>query len=1021
MRRKVIFVVLTTVLLFFSVLNRSYAQIGQESLRQINMLLGEKDSRTPGQRKIHSQLLQALREFRGKKMVEGLLLRPARVNADQKGNLDVDISATVTDELINKIKALGGKIIYPSKEYNTIRARVAFNMIDSISNFPEVKFIEPAVHAKTVGSGIYTSSFITPDTITALPLFRQPFAERAERVKNLIEAYLKNRSSLSYFGSTGTAISEGDHAHRVDDTRNLYGYTGKGIRIGVLSDSYNGKGGAATDVLNGELPGTTNPYGYTKPVTVIGDYLQSDATDEGRAMLQIIHDLAPDAQLFFATGNLSEASFASNIKALRNAPNNCDIIIDDLSYFDEPVFEDGIVAQAVNTVTASGALYFSSAGNYGSLAKNSSGVFEGDFNSTGSAHFAKDIKGGSIHNFGTVASPINGDIILTQGNGYSLSWADPIGKSTNDYDLFILDVTGAVVASSTNLQNGSQDPYESIGTLSDLEPGDRLVVFKAFSSTAVAFSINTIGGTLTKATTGQTHGHACAINAFCVAATPAASAFGPGNPSGPYPGIFISSNHVETFSSDGPRRIFFHPDSTAITPGNFLFGTNGGTVLQKPDITAADGVSTNVSGNEIFSPFFGTSAAAPHAGAIAALLKSANPSITPAQIRTILTSTALDIESAGYDNNSGYGIVQALQAMQSLNPTPLSTINLDTVKITEDSISNNNGAIDPGELGNISVQLKDPSLANATNVTSKIVTTTNGVTITQDSATYGTILSSGTATNTFRFIVSPAVPCGTVINFLDTVSFGGGSSPQVFMFTENVGGQPDMDISSSLGTTPPASNNYKASTGSQTGRINRNTVGQVSSCATPLANPGLLTTSTVARDYDAYKFINTSASSQCITVTMSSTHADSLFCVAYNDSGFVPSNPAQHFLADGGNSFSPEQYTFTVAGKDSFTIVVHAVNAGGSVGDVYDLSVSLSQCTTVYTFNGDGNWNVAGNWVNNTIPPSTISAGSEIIINPVSTGECILNVPQTVSSGGIITVQSGKKFRILTDLNIQSN
>src|SRR5262249_6322663 len=157
--------------------------------------------------------------------------------------------------------------------------------------------------------------------------------------------------------------------------------------------------------------------------------------------------------------------------------------------------------------------------------------------------------------------------------------------------------------------------------------------------------------------------------------------------------------------SDGPRRVFFNADGTPITPGNFLFGTNGGTVRNKPDITAADGVSTTLSPTSGLNPFFGTSAAAPHAGAIAALLKSAHPALTPAQSRKILTTTAVDIETAGYDNLSGFGIVQAFQAMQAVSPTPLATINLGTVTAAEGAFSNGNGKVDPGEIANLTVQL----------------------------------------------------------------------------------------------------------------------------------------------------------------------------------------------------------------------------------------------------------------------------------------------------------------------------
>src|SRR5439155_19568033 len=144
---------------------------------------------------------------------------------------------------------------------------------------------------------------------------------------------------------------------------------------------------------------------------------------------------------------------------------------------DEAPFQDGIIDQAVNTVTASGALYFASAGNAGSLAKGTSGVFEGDFNDAGSLAFSGSAKPGTIHNFGTMASPINGDIITAVGNSYGLFWADPLGTSNNDYDLFLVSSAGTVKASSTNLQSGTQDPVEMIAS-AGLVTCDRLVVFK---------------------------------------------------------------------------------------------------------------------------------------------------------------------------------------------------------------------------------------------------------------------------------------------------------------------------------------------------------------------------------------------------------------------------------------------------------------------------------------------------------------------------------------------------------------
>src|SRR6201999_1146038 len=93
---------------------------------------------------------------------------------------------------------------------------------------------------------------------------------------------------------------------------------------------------------------------------------------------------------------------------------------------------------------------------------------------------------------------------------------------------------------------------------------------------------------------GQVHGHAAATAAFSVAATPAADPFDDVSPTGPFPGSFGPSNAIELFSSDGPRRVFFNADGSAITPGNF--SSTGGKVLREPDFTAADGGATTLPG-----------------------------------------------------------------------------------------------------------------------------------------------------------------------------------------------------------------------------------------------------------------------------------------------------------------------------------------------------------------------------------------------------------------------------------------
>ncbi len=113
--------------------------------------------------------------------------------------------------------------------------------------------------------------------------------------------------------------------------------------------------------------------------------------------------------------------------------------------------------------------------------------------------------------------------------------------------------------------------------------------------------------------------------------------------------------------------MFFHPDGIAITPNNF--SSTGGKLLAKPDFTAADGVSCATTG---FANFFGTSAAAPHAAAIAALMLEKNPVLTRSEVMEALKKSTWDIHSSGWDRNSGYGIINAYKAVQNtpLPPAP---------------------------------------------------------------------------------------------------------------------------------------------------------------------------------------------------------------------------------------------------------------------------------------------------------------------------------------------------------------
>src|SRR5205814_3813479 len=137
-------------------------------------------------------------------------------------------------------------------------------------------------------------------------------------------------------------------------------------------------------------------------------------------------------------------------------------------------------------------------------------------------------------------------------------WSDPVGGSGNDYDLYVLNSAGTTVtASSTNVQSGTQDPYEDAGNRS---AGEKLVIVKKAAAANRFLHLNTNRGVLTVSTTGVIYGHNGGVNTISVAATPAGPATFDGVRFGPFPNAHSGTNVVEQFSSDGPRRIFYNAD-----------------------------------------------------------------------------------------------------------------------------------------------------------------------------------------------------------------------------------------------------------------------------------------------------------------------------------------------------------------------------------------------------------------------------------------------------------------------------
>ncbi|MEV6877914.1 S8 family serine peptidase [Amycolatopsis sp. NPDC051128] len=591
----------------------------------IGALQNIKKSLTPAERKQSSQLVIEKRLRADRSLAAKLPDYRSGVGVTNAGTVSVDIAASGR-AVANAVKAAGGTVRFAAPD-GAVRADLPLSALDAIAGRADVAEVKPAAQATTWSE----------------PGNRDAGAPAAMKA-----------------AAAGTQVSEGDKAHGADAARTTYGVSGSGVKVCVLSD---GVDSLAKSQSAGELPAVDVLPG------------QKGSGDEGTAMLEIVHDLAPNATLGFATAFTSEASFAANIRALRTT-GKCQIIVDDVSYFDESPFQDTQVAQAVNDVTAAGVLYFSSAGNSGNATDGTSGYYEGDFRAS-----STKISGvtGTPHDFDPSSTTQNFDALSagSLGKPVTLFWSDPWGRSANDYDLFVLNSAGSVVASSENGQSGSQNPYE-IANVPSTGSGYKVAVVK-YSGADRFIALNVIRGRFVASgslkafsTNGVTNGHSAAASAFSVAAAPAAGAFtrpletgDPANPAGPYPGLYTASSKWERFSSDGKRHLFYNADGTAITPGNV--SSTGGATRNKPDITAADGVATSVTG---FQPFYGTSAAAPHAAAIAALLLSGKPTATPAQIRTALVSSAIDLGPAGFDTVTGTGVIMAGPALAALGVQP---------------------------------------------------------------------------------------------------------------------------------------------------------------------------------------------------------------------------------------------------------------------------------------------------------------------------------------------------------------
>jgi hypothetical protein len=493
---------------------------------------------------------------------------------------------------------------------------------------------------------------------------------------------------------SGVVVSEGDVQLRAAEARSTFGVDGSGTTVGILSDSFDHatesvEGGpvathAAEDVETGDLPGAANTCsGESTPTNVLDDS-DTEGEDEGRAMSQIVHDLAPGADLAFATAFTGETAFAENIEKLAKPSGEggagAQAIADDVTYFEEPFFQEGPVGVAASKVTEDrGVSYFSSAGNDNLIDGSGNDIASWEaphFRDSGSCPTAvvevseefEEEEGfgletshcmdfnpgaGTDTTFGIAVSP--GASLLAD-----LQWAEPWEGVDTDLDAYLIGPEGEVVAGSIGANIAEGRPFELVGweNESGSSANVRLVINRYEGvSPRLKFGLLENGGGVTateypESTGGDVvgpviFGHNGGEDVNSVAAIP-----------------FDSTTTPEPYSSRGPVTHYFGPVTGGSTPAAPLGSPQ---VLSKPDMTATDCNATTFFAFEEEGDwrFCGTSAAAPHAAAVAALMQEEEPAATPAQIHTAIEEGASPIGAFG-PCAVGAGLVDAVEAIERL-------------------------------------------------------------------------------------------------------------------------------------------------------------------------------------------------------------------------------------------------------------------------------------------------------------------------------------------------------------------
>lgn len=492
---------------------------------------------------------------------------------------------------------------------------------------------------------------------------------------------------------SGEVVSEGvqqlNAGEEPGEARSEFLVDGSSVTVGILSDSFDqateaAEGGpvethAKEDEESGDLPGPESPCANAEEVKVLDPFKPEspgeEAFDEGRGMAQIVHDLAPGAKIDFASAFNGEQAFASNIGAL--VKDGAKVLADDVFYFEEPFFQDGPVAVAVNEAVKSGAAFFSAAGNDNLLdsegheigswetpeyrdAESCPPKVEGlsGFNASHCLDFNPGV--GVDKTFGI---KVEGGSVLS----IDLQWDEPWNGVKTDLDAFLLNAEGHLLEAEARDNLSSQEPTEIlqwVNTSSSTRTVQLVINRFAGESPRLKFGLlengSGVAATEYPRSTGEDvvgptiFGHSGSADAVSVGAVP-----------------FNDSSEPEEYSSRGPVRHDFGPVEGTKAAKKLV----SPEILSKPDLVATDcGLTTFFA---FFVPgqgwrFCGTSAAAPHAAGVAALMLD-EKSATPAQVRAALQASALEVGEVGEFGACavGAGLIDATEAIEDLLSPPV--------------------------------------------------------------------------------------------------------------------------------------------------------------------------------------------------------------------------------------------------------------------------------------------------------------------------------------------------------------